>query len=314
MHPIVTLGHAMRCLKVRLALCLTLALLAGALIAPVARAGEAEDAYIVTRNRYVAAIAAAIKSGIPDQKLYKMDEQARADLKKRLATVLGPQSFKGVGRTPTFSPGALYSGELESGRPDGLLFQDEADTTRIFVSTAPILTNWLAEDAKASGRRPLSLMSQLSDDGFLTEAVSSDAAFTAYMRLPLIAQEGETVVALFGVFTQDDPTDLPPRSLIVARLAKDRVTVATVDAPGGGKDIPACTKVWRSYQAKANKLFAAIPKGKGAEDPQWDEAQTALTEGGTAYRKCYAEEAPKLSFYPAVVKRAEGLLSTLRGK
>ncbi len=46
-------------------------------------------------NRYVAAIAAAMKSGIPDQKLYKMDEQARADLKKRLAAVLGPQSFQG---------------------------------------------------------------------------------------------------------------------------------------------------------------------------------------------------------------------------
>ncbi|WP_029006266.1 hypothetical protein [Azorhizobium doebereinerae] len=304
----------MRGLTFRFALCLSVVLTAGAVLPSPAGAGEAEDAYIATRNRHVTAIAAAMKSGIPDQKLYKMDEQARVDLKKRLSSVLGPLSFKGVGRTPTFSPGALYSGEMESGRPDGLLFQDEAGTTRIFVSTVPILTNWVGEDAKSYGREAPSLVSQLSEDGFLTNAVSSDAAFISYMQLQLAAQEGETVVALLGLFAQDDPSDVPPRSLVVARLAKDRVMVATIEAPSAAKEIPACTKVWGDYQTKANQLFAAIPKGRGADDPKWDEAQTALSDGGIAYRKCYADEAPKQSFYPGVMKRAEGLLATMRGK
>lgn len=278
------------------------------------RAGEADDAYIALRTRATAAVTAMQKDSSSDEALFMRDEQARADLRKQMMTLLGPVSFRGLDKNPAFSPGALYGGAVESGQPDGLLFRDESDSTRIFVSTVPVLMNWLGERARAAGRRPPTQFSPvLENERFYTLATGSEAAFTTYMRLPLKGVEGETVVAALGLYAQDDPTDMPPGAIIVARISKDRVTVGSTTAPEAAREIPTCTRIWRDFEAKANRLLTGAPASGGAEDAGWDQARATLREGAMAYRQCYASEAPKQSFFAVVRSRADGLLMKMRG-
>ncbi|OYX12957.1 MAG: hypothetical protein B7Z15_09020 [Rhizobiales bacterium 32-66-8] len=289
-------------------------LLAAALPAP-ASAGPADAAYIAARDGYVAAIAAAEKAGTPDDAVFKQDERARADLQKQMTALLGPLTFKGLEKTPMFSPGALYDGDLESGRPDGLLFHNAKFDTRIFVSPQPVLANWVSHSAESLSLQPgQGLDAAMQSDSFYTQATGSDAAFQSYLPLPLPAQEGETLYAALGLFAQDDLGNIPPAAVVITRIAGGRVTVGTAPVPEAYKFIPACTKIWKDFESKSNALFAAVQKGgKGADDPRWDEANTLRDAGGAAVRACYAKELPTQPQYAGVLKKTEALLQRMRG-
>lgn len=279
-----------------------------------AGAGPADAAYIAARDTYVAAIAAAEKAGATNEAVYKQDEQARADLEKKMKALLGPLAFKGLEKTPSFSPGALFDGDMESGRPDGLLFHDADYSIRIFVSPEPVLANWVSHSAESLSLQPgQGLDAAVRSDSFYTQATGSDAAFQSYLPLPLAAREGETLYAALGLFAQDDLGNVPPASVVITRIAGGRVTVGTAPAREAYKLIPACTKVWKEFETKANALFAAVQKGgKGAEDPRWDKATALRDDGATAVRACYAKELPGQPQFPAVLKKTEALLQTLR--
>ncbi|MEW6123389.1 MAG: hypothetical protein AB1698_12295 [Pseudomonadota bacterium] len=293
---------------------------AGALvIAPLlaatpAVAGPADDAYIAARDRAVAEVTRLDGDPAKQDAMFAADEKARAALQKQIAALLGPLSFKGLEPEAAFSPGALYPGDLESGQPDGLVFRDSKDNVRVFVSTVPIIEHWMAIETKA-GVPDLDkgLSAALANDTLYTFTVGQDAAFRAYAVLPLPAPEGETVFAAVGLFSQDDTNDFPPRDIVVARIAKDRLTIGAEAAPEARKAIAACTQIWKRHEAKAKQLQAAAQKGKGADDPRWDEAVKAWAEGSDAFRACYAQEAPKQPFFPALVTRATALLKRMGG-
>ncbi|MFG1463993.1 hypothetical protein V5F77_13955 [Xanthobacter sp. DSM 24535] len=277
--------------------------------------GSADDAYIASRDKYVAAIAAAEKAGAGNDAVFKQDEHARADLQKQMAALLGPLSYKGLEKTPSFSPGALYDGDIESGRPDGLLFHDAKYETRIFVSPEPVLANWVSHEAESlSLPAGEGLDAAIKSDPFYTQATGSDAAFQSYVALPLSAQADEKLHAALGVFAQDDLGNAPPNAVVIARIAGGRVTVGTAPASEAYKFIPACTKIWKEFDAKANALFAAVQKGgKGADDPRWDKAMTLRDDGSAAVRACYAKEIVNQPQFTLVLKKTEALLQKLRG-
>ncbi|MFG1412378.1 hypothetical protein V5G24_14805 [Xanthobacter sp. VTT E-85241] len=291
------------------------ALLLAAALPASAFGGPAENAYIAARDKYVAAIAAAEKAGANNDAVFKQDERARADLEKQMTALLGPLAFKGLEKKPSFSPGALYDGDMESGRPDGLLFHDVKYETRIFVSPEPVLANWVGHEAENLGLRAgEGLEGAFKSDPFYTQATGSDAAFQGYVDLPLSAQDGETLHAALGVFAQDDVGNAPPNAIVIGRLSAGRVSVGTIPALEAFKFIPACTKVWKDFESKANALFAAVQKGgKGADDPRWDKANALRDEGSAAVRACYAREMVTQPQFAAVLKKAEALLQKMRG-
>lgn len=290
------------------------ALLIAPLLAAPAAAGPADDAYIAARDRYVAEITKLDGDPAKQDAMFAADEKARADLEKKMAALLGPLAFKGLEKTPGFSPGALYEGDLDSGRPDGLVFRDSKDNVRIFVSTEPVFADWMAREAKAGVPGfDKGLAAALSSDDLYTMTVSQDAAFRAFFTVPVSAPEGETVRAMVGLFSQDDGTDAPPRDIVVARIAGGRLSVGAEAAPEAKKAIAACTQVWKRFAAKAEQLQAAARKGKGAEDPRFEEAMQVSADGVKAFRDCYAAEAPKQPFYGALTARAEALAKRMRG-
>ncbi|WP_127090613.1 hypothetical protein [Aquabacter cavernae] len=290
------------------------ALLLVPLLAVPAAAGPGDDAYIAARDRHVAEIAKLDGDPAKQDALFAADEAARADLLRKMSALLGPLSFKGLEQTPTFSPGALFQGDLGSGNPDGLLFSDAKGDARIFVSTQPVFADWLAREAKLGVPGfDKGLPAALSSDDLYTFTVGQDAAFRAYFTLPLPAPAGETTYAAVGLFSQDDGTDAPPADLVVARLAGGRLTIGAEAAPEAKKAIAACTQVWKRFAAKANQLQAAARKGKGVDDPRFEEAMQVSADGTKAFRDCYATEAAKQPFYAPLTARAQALAAKMRG-
>ncbi|MFG1319555.1 hypothetical protein [Xanthobacter autotrophicus] len=282
-----------------------------------ALAGQADDDYIAARNTAVAALAAAEKAGANPDDLYKRDGTALAALEKRMGALLGPLKFKGLDAPPTFSPGTLLDGQIESGEPDGLRFSDTDFTTRLLVSPEPVFTSWLAGRAKEENAPPAlagGIKAAMASDLFYTYAISSDAAFSSYVELPVAAGEGETAYAALGLFSQDVAANQVPDSIVITRIAGGRVIIGTSEAKVAIKSIPACDQVWKTYAAKAKTLRAAAQKSKKDDDPRWDDASRAEDDGSAAYRACFAKEARSQPFFAAAVARAEALLQTARGK
>ncbi len=289
------------------------ALLGAALLPTAALAGAADDAYIAARDKYVAALAAAEKAGTNPDAVYKQDDRARADLKAQMMALLGPLAFKGLEKAGEFSPGTLLSGQLETGQPDGLLFRDKKDETRIFISPVPVLTHWARQDADFKAGDALATV--LASGPFYTQATGSDAAFEPYVPVPLTAGEGEVVFAFVGLFAQDDTANYPPASVVVGWMANGRVVVGTTPMPEARKTFPACTKAWEATMAKAKALEAAAQKQKGARK---DEMMAQVFDmhgpvGSAAYRTCYAGEVVKQPVFATIVKKTEALLQKMRG-
>lgn len=288
--------------------------LIGVVVLPaLAIAGPADEAYVAARQKYVAALVAAEAAGADINTLDKQDDRARADLKKQMLALLGPLAFKGLGKAPDFSPGTLLDGQLESGQPDGLLFRDKADTTRIFISPAPVLADWARRDA--AEKADASLPAVLATGAFYTQAIGSDAAFEPYLPVPLAADAGDLVFAFVGLFAQDDTANYPPSSVVVGWIANGRVVVGTTKVPEAYKMFPACTKAWDANAAKAKALEAAAQKEKGArKDEMMAQVFDMLgTTGSAAYRACYAREVVKQPVFAVIVKKTEALWQTMRG-
>lgn len=288
--------------------------LMGAVLWPaLAVAGPADEAYLAARNTYVAALVAAEAAKTDMTALDKQDDRARADLKRQMLALLGPLAFKGLEKTPDFSPGTLLDGQLESGQPDGLLFHDKDHTTRIFVSPEPVLADWARRDA--GEKTDASLPAVLATGAFYTQATNSDAAFEPYLPVPLTAPAGETVFAFIGLFAQDDTANYPPASVVVGWIANGRVVVGTTKVPEAYKMFPACTKAWDANAAKAKALEAAAQKQKGARK---DEMMAQVfdmmgTKGSADYRACYAREVVKQPVFAVIVNKTEALWQKMRG-
>lgn len=288
------------------------ALLAAAL--PVA-AGPAED-YIAARNKAAASIADAVKANRPLPQIDKTDRTARKDLEKRMGGLLGPLRFKGLAAKPAFSPDTLIPGDLGTDSPDGLVFSDADGATRILVSPEPVFADWLkarSSDEGAPAAFKAGILAAAKDDFFYTLTVSRDAAFTTYAPLPVAATAGEESQAVLGLFTQDDPADAPPDSVVVLRVADGRVSVGATQVTLKLPPMPACAAAFKDGTAKAEALMEAARKDGKAEDPRVDESYKLHDQAASAFRACFAKETAGKPALTDAVKTAEGLLGVMRG-
>ena len=290
-------------------------ILAGATAVPAA-ADPVQD-YLAARDRYVAEIQKLDADPAKQDAMFALDEKARADLKTRMVALLGPLTFKGLEKTPRFSPEALYEGDLGSGQPDGLVFADKKDETRIFISPEPVFANWLAREAKTEGSDPRlrdGVKAAMSSDSILYQTVGLDAAFTTFMALPVTAKDGETVSAALGLFSQDGEADYPPNSITVSRLAGGTLMVAAMPVSEPRKTIAACSQPYKRQVAKADQLLVPAQKGKQPDEAKIEQSMQLRSEAVTAFRTCFAQEAPKQAFYGPLLARVDALLEKMRGK
>lgn len=302
----------------RIAQRLACAVLLAATLPLAAMAGPEED-YVAARDKAIAASLAAAKAGkSSDEAVAKREEAALKDLGKRMAAVLGPLKFKGLG-TPTYTLQVLSYSETEPvAQLDGLSFANKDFTSRIIVTPEGVFQGWLAARAKdkeapagfAGGLKPA-----VTTDYFYNNALSFDGGgYTPYVALPVAAVPGETAFAMLGLYSDDIPGNAAPGDLAIVRIADGKAMVGTTQAKLDIKPIAACDAIWKPYTAKADALRKAVEKENKENDPRWDEISKTEGDGSDAYRACFAKEAPNQPFFAAAVKQAEAFLATARGK
>jgi len=175
------------------------AMLCIALSAVAASAQTAEDRYLAARD---AAIERFTPERVPKigQRELDAEGEARADLDRLIRAVLGstmPSGFE-AGR---FNLTTLFSGDIDFGRLDGLLFEADGGDTQMVVSTRSLLAKWL----QAKWQEPrirLEAAAAMKNENFYLRAMGSDAAVLRYADLPLGVPEA---FAILAARTQDAP-------------------------------------------------------------------------------------------------------------
>lgn len=286
---------------------------------PAAAAADALSDYVAARDKAIAQSITAAKAGKSgDEAVMKREEAAMKDLAKRLAAVLGPLKFKGLG-APEYSMHVFVYGESDPARQlDGLRFADKDFNTRIVVTPDSVFRTWLAARAKDEGA-PAELgkgvKAAMTTSEFYGEAIGFDGGFfQPYMELPVAAAPGEEAYAVLGQQVDSPPGNTMPNEIAIVRIADGKAMAGITIAKLGAKPIAACEAVWKPFQTKADALQKAVEKDNKEQDPRWDEITKIQDEGSNAFRACFAKEAASQPFMAAAVKRAEGLLATARGQ
>lgn len=256
----------------------------------VATAATPEDGYIAARD-------AAIKSfkgeGDIDEPTRKREEAARADLQKRLQAMLGQVAIKGIEAPPRLNNETLFEGDMGFGTLDGLMFGAVDAPPQVVVTTDGLMQRWLAGHKEWWGDREKmaqDLGAAATDNGFYTQAISTDAAVYNFAPLPIAKPAGARVAyAMLGARSQDMAPG-KANEIFVTVAQGGRVYVAVTNTSVMIGPIAACEKICRDAQKKSD-------------------AEQAKAE--TAFLRCFAEKAPQSKNFATVVKDAEALLARL---
>jgi hypothetical protein len=253
--------------------------------------------------RYIADHEAAIARFTPekvstiDQAVMDAETQARVDLERQMRLVLGPVAPKGFG-PPKFNIASLFTGDMEFGRLDGLVFAADGGKTEMIVTTRTLFLRWLAAHEKWWDKNPLPQAPEaaIRTEAFFTQAINTDAAVVRFAALPL-ADADMFAYAMVGGRTQDDAPAAAGEVFVAAiRGARAFVANATLDR---GRSIPACTA---ARAAATKKLDAATARSRSVGDHE--KARDAIAAD---FIRCFAERAPKEPWFADTVRLARSL-------
>lgn len=278
---------------------------------------RAEDAatFLTESARIRAALVRLDADPARADEMYALEAQARADLRGRLLALLGPFDVPGLQPDPAFSPDSLFADTQVTafGTPDGLLFTDADDTTRLFVTPEPVLADWLRRAASLKGAPPAFARGPVA--AMATEQVAGSVlqgfeAFVPFRPLPVPAQSGETLLALYGYAGPDTGPHHVPNAILLARLAEGRFMAGLAFL--SGQDLPDTTPCDGAYDQRLARVRddAARLLWPSAADAAQLEASRMAAED--AFQACIATDAPRQPAFGKVLARATGLLATMR--
>ncbi|MFS8036351.1 hypothetical protein ACI7BZ_05165 [Xanthobacter sp. AM11] len=286
---------------------------------PAAASADALSDYIAARDAAMSASVAAAKAGkSSDDAVIKREEAAIKDLGKRLAAVLGPLKFKGLGGPDYTLQVLIYDESAPSRQLDGLSFANKDITTRLVVTPESVFNSWLAaraKDADAPAALGAGVKAAAAAPEFYTDALVFDGGFyQPYVELPVAAAPGETAVAMLGQQVDEPAGNTPPGDITIVRIADGKAMVGLTQVKLDIKPIAACEALWKPVKAKADALQKQVEKDAKDEDPRWDTINKLNEDGSAAYRACFQKEAPGQPFFANAVKQAEAFLATARGQ
>jgi hypothetical protein len=142
----------------------------------------AEDRYFAVRD---AAIDRFTPERVPNIGQAELDAEgkARAELDRLIRAVLGSQSPEGFD-AGQFNLTTLFSGDIDFGKLDGLVFEADGGDTRMVLSTRSMLMNWLQAKWQDPNDR-LSPDVAMKSETFYLRAIGSDAAILRYADIGL---------------------------------------------------------------------------------------------------------------------------------
>lgn len=285
---------------------------------PLAATAAPVDDYLAAREKAVSAAVATAKAGRSESDAaVNAEKAARKDLAARMAALVGPQKFKGLG-APAFTLEVfVYGDDLPTTQLDGMAFANKDESVRVLVTPEPVFQAWLAARARDK-EAPASVRGgakAVADTAYLVNnaLVTGGGGYVPYATLPVTSAAGETAYATLGLFTDEAPADSLPNSIVVVRVADGRAVLGMARAETGMKAVPACTQVWKPYDIKVQALLKATENVSDLEDPRWAELAKVEEEGAGAFRACLAKAPESQAALAAAARKADTFLQTLRG-
>lgn len=271
-----------------------------------AKAQTAEDRYLAARD---AAIDRFTPERVPNIGQRELDDEgkARAELDRLIRAVLGSQVPEGF-EAGQFNLTTLFTGDIDFGKLDGLMFEADGGDTQVVVSTRSLLTKWLQakwQDPKERVPPDVAMKSEM----FYLRALGSDAAILRYADIPIGTADA---FAILGSRTQDTPP-FDAGEVFVTAIRGDRVFVASArfEQP---ISVAACTKSRETAEAKLAELERAEIKPGPRNAAALERVIKLREQIETDFRTCFAERAPKEAGFANAVKRAKDMLARMQVK
>jgi hypothetical protein len=283
-----------------------------ALLAIPAKAASPEDAYLAARDDYIK----RFEQSAHDDPSYEAHQRALADLQAKLRQVVGPLSLKGFAAEGKISLEALDPGDEGFGVLDGLVYASADQKTRVLVTTTSLFDKWLAAHTHFWPESPLpqDTGAALKRDDFYTQAINTDAAVLIYAEIPVNKPAWATLaVAVLDGRTQDAPPRVPDEVIVTVRRA-DRVFIVTANTAVAAGPIAACDALHARLAGEAQKASDADLAADTKDAALHEKAEQLARKVNRAYPECFASDAPKASFFPALVKQAQALVDMLAAK
>ncbi|WP_243369104.1 hypothetical protein [Microvirga solisilvae] len=269
-----------------------------------AQAATPVQTYLSQRDRVIKALDREY-----DESLYKEDQQAMAELEKRLTGLIGPvdlQGFPGKGKINL----QTLMREMGFGMLDGLSYT-ASDKTKAVVTTKPLLQAWIKEHETWWNEKsmPQEMESALKSDAFYTQAIAGDVSIARYAELPVSAPvEGGFVYAMLSAGRQEYNSQLP-NEINVAVVRGDRVFILTQRVEAKIQRIAACDQIWAGYMRKQEEALKAF---RATNDEKYTSESTRLEqEGDQQFRNCFAQKFKDQAAYQAVIRQAQNLVQRL---
>ena len=291
-------------------------------------APPAEDRYVATRDAAIRKISAIYNAGNRDDAARQAEDAASADLETQMRAILNEPARDGFGparlNIDTFSEGDEGFGTLDGLRFDALLGtngekagQNGAGSKYVepkahfIVTTQTLFERWLRAHKEWWGKNtrnvPQQMAAALKDESFYTQAISSGAAAVNFGSLPIAKPASASFAhAMLAGRTQSELPDAADQ-VFVAAIAGGKVYVAygSIDPK---VEIPACMAIRASHTSKAEKAQHDLQSGK-IDRKTYDKLGNLHQKGEDAYKRCFAENAPKQPSFADATRQAETLLS-----
>jgi hypothetical protein len=297
--------------RATLAICLCGAISSVASAQNRATDGASEQRYIATRDAFADKLKRADEAGKLGDDLWKEQERVVADLAGQLRGLIGPLEIKGLSGPGKLHNETLFYSDVGFGALDGLEFATEDDKTHVAVTTRSLFTRWLrAHNAKAL-MVPQETAAALKAEAFYTQAVSADAEVVKFADLPLAKPAKVVFIYAMLVGRTQDETPQVPNEIFIAATSGGRVFVGWTAAETKIAPIAACDAVRADYAKQAEAAFAAYQASNLKNKSLVEKSDVLRAQGDATFRRCFAERAPKESWFGAVVTEAQALVDRL---
>jgi hypothetical protein len=279
----------------------TALILAAAACVPARAASPLQD-YIAARDGYLKQFKDSTVGD--DNAVTKAHDEALRDLATRLRPIIGPLQIAGFPDSKV-NLESLSEGDQGFGLLDGLVYSSSDQKSQVVVTTDELLSQWLtAHKTWWDGKDdiPPGTEAALKSESFYTQALNTDAHFFAFGDIPLAKPAGATFAYATLIGRGQDVGRQTPNEIVVTLQSGGRLFVAVAPTNVKIGAAPTCAQNWKKAEKQA-QAAADVDKGEAIREAGYD-----------AYRRCFAAQAPRQSYFAAVVKQAQGLVDKLPTK
>ena len=192
----------------------------------------------------------------------------------------------------------------------------DSDKQQVLVTTASLFDKWLKAHERFWPETPLpaDMAEALKRDDFYTQALTNGAAVVTYAEIKVAKPAWATLAfAVLDARTQDTSPPVPDEMIITVRRA-DRVFVITAKTAVAAGPIAACDTIQAKLTAEAQAAGDADQAADGKDAALHEKAEQLARKADRAIPDCFATEARKAAFFPALVKQAQALIEMLPKK